>query len=590
MARGGRHVEACRTAERAARVLRAARLGSREARALAVGAAAALAADRPSRALVWARRAERLGRGARDPRIELSALLVQAALDERAGRVDAAFRRLIAAERCVERLRRGVTAEESRLAFALDKSEVYEALVSNRLRVGSRRAVRQALYYAERGKSRALAERLSGAADPGAFGQTPAAKALTDRLRRLERELAAAEARLESGEGTPGLRATRSVRFAGLTSTRAGILERLRREDPLGASLLGGRPPDPRAVLDALGPDDVVLEYAQSDGQFHRFVVHDGRIEARSAIARVDEVHPILERIRFLLGKGVLGEAHAARFGRFIADALRGHFERLHALLVGDAATLFDGKTVRIIPHGVLHGLPFHALEADGRALVDRCVISYAPSLAVLGLIQSRDRRRGDRPVVLGVPDAAAPAIDDEVEAVGRALGGVQVFRGAEATVAALRGGANRPEVVHVACHGFFGVDGPWQSGLRLGDAWFSLGDVYALRGTGNLVVLSGCETGRGIVYSGDEWVGLVRGFLQAGARAVVAATWEVHDQAAVACMREFYRGLGNRLGVAEALARAQRIVRRADPLPLRWAPFQVFGDPHLTLNLRKAA
>ena len=32
-------------------------------------------------------------------------------------------RRLLAAERCVERLRAGITADESRLAFALDKTE-----------------------------------------------------------------------------------------------------------------------------------------------------------------------------------------------------------------------------------------------------------------------------------------------------------------------------------------------------------------------------------------------------------------------------------------------------------------------------------
>ena len=40
---------------------------------------------------------------------------------EGAGRPDAAYRRFLAAERVMEKLRRGITTEESRLSFAADK-------------------------------------------------------------------------------------------------------------------------------------------------------------------------------------------------------------------------------------------------------------------------------------------------------------------------------------------------------------------------------------------------------------------------------------------------------------------------------------
>jgi len=43
-----------------------------------------------------------------------------------------------------------------------------------------------------------------------------------------------------------------------------------------------------------------------------------------------------------------------------------------------------DGRSVRIIPHGVLHGLPFHALERNERVVAERALVSYAPSLAGL--------------------------------------------------------------------------------------------------------------------------------------------------------------------------------------------------------------
>jgi CHAT domain-containing protein len=141
-----------------------------------------------------------------------------------------------------------------------------------------------------------------------------------------------------------------------------------------------------------------------------------------------------------------------------------------------------------------------------------------------------------------------------------------------------------------VACHGVYCEDGPWSSGLRLGDAWVSLPDLYAMRGMARLVVLSGCETGRGTVYSGDEWVGLVRGFLQAGASSVVASLWEVHDRCTVSLMEDFYGGIAGGLPVAKALALAQRAARRRDSMPLRWAPFVVIGEPELRVPLRKVA
>ena len=141
-----------------------------------------------------------------------------------------------------------------------------------------------------------------------------------------------------------------------------------------------------------------------------------------------------------------------------------------------------------------------------------------------------------------------------------------------------------------MACHGFYSEDGPSTGGLRLGDSWLSLPELYGLRRTARLVVLSGCETGRGTVYSGDEWVGLVRGFLQAGAQSVVASLWEVHDRATVSLMDDFYGAMAGGVPVAEALAMAQRRARRADSMPLRWAPFVVIGDPRLRIARREAA
>lgn len=588
--RAGRPLDAVRGARHAAEVLGRHRLRSRQARALSVAADAWLAAGRFRRAREVASAAVAVARRQPDLRARLSALLALGRAEQALGRRDRAFRRLLEAERCVEGLRRGITSEESRLAFSMDKSEVYEALVLNRLGVGTRSAIRQALVFAERGKARALAETLARGRVDVLGRPTPAARRLLVRLQSLERALAAAESRLESSGPGSGLRSRAAARLGALTAERRRTLRDLWKEDPNRAALNGGVPLDPLEALDSLGHDEAVLEYAEAGGWFHAFVIGPEGIEACCRLARVEEVRAAADLLRFHLGKGCLGEGHLARFGGFVADALRAHLERLHDLLLGPVLSRLERRSVRIVPHGLLHGLPFHAFESGGTALLDRAVVSYAPSLAVAALLRRKRAKAEGRPLVLGVPDASAPAIEAEVEAVRRSVRNARVLRGGAATADALRRGARHPALVHVACHGFYGDGAPWSAGLRLGDAWLSLPEVYALPGTGELVVLSGCETGRGAVYSGDEWVGLVRGFLQAGARAVVASLWEVHDRSAARLMDDFYARLAVGHAVAEALALAQRRARRESPMPLGWASFMVIGEPGVRLRARKAA
>jgi CHAT domain-containing protein len=88
---------------------------------------------------------------------------------------------------------------------------------------------------------------------------------------------------------------------------------------------------------------------------------------------------------------------------------------------------------------------------------------------------------------------------------------------------------------------------------------------------------MSACETGLGKVASGDDVVGLMRGFLYAGARNVLGSLWMVDDAATAGLMTRFYRHRAA-TGNADALRQAQLELMRQYPHPYFWAAFYLTG------------
>ena len=91
---------------------------------------------------------------------------------------------------------------------------------------------------------------------------------------------------------------------------------------------------------------------------------------------------------------------------------------------------------------------------------------------------------------------------------------------------------ANAPkyDLIHLACHGLFRAENPMFSSLHLADGWITVRDICAQNLRAGLVTLSACETGRSKVSPGDELIGLGRGFLYAGAGALITSLWRVED------------------------------------------------------------
>ena len=178
----------------------------------------------------------------------------------------------------------------------------------------------------------------------------------------------------------------------------------------------------------------------------------------------------------------------------------------------------------------------------------------------------------------MGVPDERMARVTEEVMGVARAFPQAEVLLGEQATMEALYRREGTYDVVHLACHGVFREDNPGYSSLRFEDGTMTADAIRALDLEASLVTLSACESGTSAVVAGDELLGMVRGFLSAGARSLLVSLWRTDDFCTAELMLSFYEHWRDGSTKADALRSAQRKVREQAPHPYYWAPFVLIG------------
>jgi CHAT domain-containing protein len=146
--------------------------------------------------------------------------------------------------------------------------------------------------------------------------------------------------------------------------------------------------------------------------------------------------------------------------------------------------------------------------------------------------------------------------------------------------------------MIHFATHGLLDFKHPRLSCLVLSrfdqkgvpqDGYFRLQDVYSMKLSADLVVLSACQTALGKQIRGEGLVGLTRGFFYAGAARVAASLWNVDDNASAKLMERFYRKMlgPEKMPPAAALRAAQIEMMREKRWedPYYWAAFVLQGE-----------
>ncbi|HXJ06242.1 MAG TPA: CHAT domain-containing protein [Candidatus Acidoferrum sp.] len=513
-------------------------------------------------------------------------------LAQERGQRPAALSAFQEARRSLEALRNRLHAEELKISFLKNRLQVYESLVDLHLGAdGGESSAREAFSCIEAAKSRSMTEMIfqGGQSLPlGDAGQSE----LVRKIRDLREELNWYYHRIELEQLRPEeTTANRLEQLQEKALSHENELLRTLRELPAhereNATLEAPADFSLDALQSVLPPDTALIEYYSTGDRLVAAVVTRNSIHI-APITVFSRVLHLLQLLRFQLSKFRMGAAYTQRFEQPLLHATQSHLEALYAELIAPLGPHLHAKHLIFVPHGQLHFLPFHALKKGDSYLCDAHTISYAPSATVFALCQKKPQSNMPASLVMGIPDDRAPHILAEVQSVAQILPQTDLFLGAHATADVLKKKGSQSGLLHIATHGTYRQDNPMFSGIRLGEGYLNLYDLYQMRLAARHVTLSGCATGMNFVAAGDELLGLQRGLFCAGAASLLLSLWDVHDRSTAELMQSFYSGYVKTGNMAHSLQSAMKQLRQQNPHPYFWAPFILVGqltEKKTTLN-----
>ena len=269
-----------------------------------------------------------------------------------------------------------------------------------------------------------------------------------------------------------------------------------------------------------------------------------------------------------------------------------------------------------IVPDGILGYIPFDALVSQSyeptstrpHYLIEDYTLSYANSLTLLAQSGDDQNLESELAYVGFAPEypenlvansqisaafrdvlAQLPGTQQEVRNAGNIFSGL-TFLKQQATESNFKNLESSPTILHLAMHALVDDQDPMQSKLLFTEASDSTEDshlhayeIYNLKLSSDLVVLSACNTGYGKINRGEGIMSLSRAFMYAGCPTIVMSLWRARDQPTTQIISSFFKNLKDNQPKDQALREAKlNYLRNADPLkahPANWATFVLLGN-----------
>jgi len=474
----------------------------------------------------------------------------------------------------VEQLRAGLKSEPSRNAFYSDVGvqEVYEAYAEALMEQGQ---VEAAWSASERSRGRAFIDALG--TQKIRFARTESAELMsTEKDRKADVE--AVERRISQVVNDPKGAPSLEKDLQAAQSRYDALIEQMHAVDRQLAEFVKVEAISSAELTKLLGGETALVEYQVTPDHLLIWVLQNGQIHGKSVAVAKRDLEARVRDFRLLMENFSSPEY----LGKELADILLAPVKEF----------LGNAQRLAIVPHGVLHFLPFAALPVEGDdVLIDRFPLYYLESATFARYTHGKSPHHYDantRILALANPLteenlAPLPFAGKEIDVIQRYFPQITGEEGAAATAASVSGATDQYDVIHIASHGEFKPSAPAQSRLLLAplngqSGNLSVDRIFGMTTKADMVTLSACESGMGRLSAGDEIIGMDRAFFYAGANTVVSSLWRISDVASAVTMKRFYRYLGEGQDKAEAMRQAQMVVRKYFKHPAYWSAFRVLG------------
>ncbi len=527
----------------------------------------------------------------------------------------------------LEKVRINLSQEESRLILGDRYRDIYLSAIRDfdicYRTTGKQIYLEKAFEYSERSKVAGL---LASTRELKAT-QFHIPPDIADLEKELQREISFNNARIETEnskrEPDPDLLNDWNDELLKLSRKRDSLVNIFEREYPgYHALKYNTQVVKPGEIPGIAGPRWNYINYIASDSVLYIFVVnrrHNQLISLPVGPEFFDKIHALRN---LLISPSRSGGART-EFELYVKLSLD-----LYRVLIEPVREYLVSDNLLISPDNILSYLPFEALvtepyEGDGimyrelQYLNRKYRISYTYSVTFMAESTRKPFRFRNNLVSFapvysstGITDTelsrgnAGLLLEDLPYARQEAKYVTDLFRGRlylnnEALESVFKTEAGKYDIIHLAMHTILNDRSPMHSKMifypgdgQSEDGFLNTYEVYGLALKAAMVVLSSCNTGSGLLLTGEGVLSLARGFMYSGSQSVVMALWEVEDRSGSEIIKQFYRNLRKGNTKTEALQRARiDYLSKASQLgshPSFWAAQVIYGNDEPLVKNRK--
>ena len=255
-----------------------------------------------------------------------------------------------------------------------------------------------------------------------------------------------------------------------------------------------------------------------------------------------------------------------------------------------------EGNQLVIIPDGLLNFVPFDALITEQTPVLNFEKLPYLVKKSQIQLaysVSSLIKNKEKKPLkfigyfpVFNNNHRNLSALNYtllEAENIKKELTGLFLLNN-KASKNSFERNAKNASIIHLSTHASAGsfYQPP---AIEFYNETLFLPEIYGYNLSADLLVLSACETGLGVVRKGEGAMSLARGFSYAGVKNVLVSLWKVNDKATAQLMTNFYKNYSKTNSKSESLHQSKldylndNEVSSLKKSPYYWSSFVFIGE-----------